>query len=379
MAKNLFYIVEADFARPNACTNRVLNNVKAIISHYDWHVTIIGYGDVPEIHGDTSFKNVKIGKTFLVKLFYFVFRGVLVTKLLKKQSEKADVLIYYGSSSRFLFPLLQYARRNKIKIMADVVEWYDYSHLPLGRFGLVAFDIHLGMTKFIPRCDGAIVISTFLESYFTSKNLKTIRIPVLIDTRSTFYREDHVDSFDKKQLHLIYAGIPGRKDYVLNVIKAVEQLAKSGVSIQFHLLGPSKSDLGFYPKDIFSDAIVFHGKILQHLVPKYLEQADFSILLRPNKRYSQAGFPTKFVESLNAGLPVIANLTSDLNFYLNDGYNGIVVNAISVDALTEKIKGILLMDKNELLMMKKNARKTAIDQFDYRIYSGILQNFLTNI
>jgi glycosyltransferase involved in cell wall biosynthesis len=379
MAKNLFYIVEADFARPNASTNRVLNNVKAIISHHGWHVTIIGYGDVPEMHSDTTIKNVKRGRGVVMKLFYFVFRGVLVTKLLKKQSEKADVLIYYGSSSRFLFPLLQYARRNKIKIMADVVEWYDYSHLPLGQFGLAALDIHLGMTKFIPRCDGAIVISTFLKNYFASKNLKTIRIPVLIDTRSTFFREVHVESFDKKQLHLIYAGTPGKKDNVLNVIQTVEQLAKSGVSIQFHLLGSSKSDLGFYPKDIFSDAIVFHGKILQHLVPKYLEQADFSILLRPNKRYSQAGFPTKFVESLNAGLPVIANLTSDLGLYLKDGYNGFIVNTVSADTLTEKIKGILLMDKNELLMMKKNARQTAIDQFDYRIYSGMLQDFLTNI
>lgn len=376
MIRNLFYIVEADFARPNACTNRVLNNIKAITSLHDWDVTIIGYGDVLEMtENNLKIRNVKRGKGFLVKLFYYVFRGILVKKLVKKGTKKIDLLIYYGCSSRFLIPLLQYARKNKTKIVVDVAEWYNYSHLPMGRFGLSALDVHHGMTKLIPKCDGAIVISSFLQDFYTIKNLKIIKVPVLIDTRNIGVEKISVKPFDENYFHLIYAGSPGKKDLVMNIIEAVEQLYANGLAILLHILGPTQKELELKTNRLFSDAIVFHGKISQQNVSEYLKQADFSVLLRPNERYAQAGFPTKFVESLNAGLPVIANNTSDLALYLKDGYNGFVVPDYSVDALIGVLKVIISIDKVKLGIMKINARQTAVENFDYHIYSNQFHEF----
>ncbi len=43
-----------------------------------------------------------------------------------------------------------------------------------------------------------------------------------------------------------------------------------------------------------------------------------------------AGFPTKFVESLGAGCPVITNYTSDLDLYLKNGFNGFVVKDLNM-------------------------------------------------
>ena len=42
-----------------------------------------------------------------------------------------------------------------------------------------------------------------------------------------------------------------------------------------------------------------------------------------------AGFPTKVVESLALGTPVITNLTSDLGFCVFDGRNGVILDARS--------------------------------------------------
>jgi len=99
-------------------------------------------------------------------------------------------------------------------------------------------------------------------------------------------------------------------------------------------------------------------------------------LLRPLLRYAQAGFPTKFVESLNAGLPVIANLTSDLNLYLKDGYNGFVLNNYSVDELVSKIRFIMSLPKSSFNQLRINSKRTAVENFDYRLYTKKFDAFL---
>ena len=57
------------------------------------------------------------------------------------------------------------------------------------------------------------------------------------------------------------------------------------------------------------------GMLAHGDVQRLVGSTDFSILVRQPCRTSQAGFPTKFVESFACGTPVIANLTSD--FFLH--------------------------------------------------------------
>lgn len=377
----IYYVVEQDFSKGNAITNRVLNNVKAITNKDDCKVTIIGYGDVSEIIQDGYIiKNVKRGNGLIQKLFFYVLRGFFVIQLLRKESPQPQAVVFFGFSPRFLVPLLSYVRSNKIKIIIDIVEWFKPSHLPLGRFGPFALDLYFGMKYFIPKCDGVIAISTFLQNYYASRNLKTIRIPVLVDTtKNDDSQLFNIEPFDKKYLNLIYAGFPGEKDLIFNLICAVEKLYSDGVDIRLHLLGPTRDELERKSKRRFAAAIVCHGKVLQNVVPGYLKQADFSILIRPDERYAHAGFPTKFVESLNAGLPVIANYTSDLSLYLKDGYNGFVLEDSSIIAITETLKTILAIDKSKLKIMHKNANLTAKSNFDFRLYANDISLFIHQI
>jgi glycosyltransferase involved in cell wall biosynthesis len=77
------------------------------------------------------------------------------------------------------------------------------------------------------------------------------------------------------------------------------------------------------------------GRIPRDGVLKNLEEADFTVLMRsPDQRYAKAGFPTKVVESLSSGTPVICNITSDLGDYIRDGENGIVVDRCSAEAFS---------------------------------------------
>lgn len=376
----IFYVADFDFAKKNASSMRIINNCKALSNKSHFQIKLIGCSEKSDYFEDKfPVSSVKPG-IFIMRYLKILFKGFLFVNKLKKQNKnhQIDCIIYYGTSSLILIPLHFFCKKNSIKLIIDVVEWYNYAHLPYGKYGPFALDVHLAITKLIPKCNGAVVISTYLEHYFERKKLRTLRVPPLVDfTDQGSIGKQPGSLLDRKCLNLIYAGFPGKKDMISVMVDAVRLLNTEGFLIKLHILGPTKAELCKLLSSQPPDNIVCHGKIDQKLIAQYLHQADFSLFIRPNERYSQAGFPTKFVESMSAGLPVITNLTSDLNLYLKDGYNGFVLKDCSPQAIVDKIKEILKIEKKHLEDMKVNAKKVAIENFDYNLFSDSLSNFLT--
>lgn len=372
--KKIYYISEEDFSRPTAGVMRIINNCKSISYSGESEIKIIGYSN----ESRSKFENFEIlnvprGNNIIKKLFFYILRGVYIIRLLK-ELETPDIIIFYGYYARILFPLMKFSQRNNIKLIVDVVEWWDNRSFFLGKYNPQVLDINIALTKLIPKCDAVIAISSYLENYYISKGVKTIRIPVLIDTSIKNVYENYL--FDSKYLNLIYAGIPGKKDKIQYLIKIIESIEIDGIPIKIHLLGPTKEDLNFnYKKNV----VTLYGKVRQDKVYSYLKQADFSLLLRPNQRSSNAGFPTKFVESLNAGTPVISNLTSDLSLYLKNNFNGLIIKSLKEDEIKSVILKSIELKKNGLLEMKNNAHKTAESFFDFKNYTSKFVEFLDEI
>lgn len=372
--KKIYYISEQDFTRPTAGAMRVFYNCKSISYSGESDIKIIGYSNKSRSKIENfEIINVPRGNSLIKKLFFYILRGVYIIRLLKEM-ETPDIIIFYGYYSRILFLLMIFSKRNNIKLVVDVAEWPDYNHFFLGIFNPQVLDIHIALTKLIPKCNAVIAISSYLENYYASKGVKTIRIPVLID--SDVFQENEICYFDSNDLNLIYAGSPGKKDYISVIIKAIESFADIDIKIKIHLLGPSKND---FKVDFLDDRVVYHGKVNQKQVINYLKQADFSILLRPDKKYSNAGFPTKFVESLNAGTPVISNLTSDLSLYLHDCYNGIIIKSINKHDIIDAIQKSIVLKKNGAInQLKINARRSS-SIFHFENYSELFRNFFNEI
>ena len=110
-----------------------------------------------------------------------------------------------------------------------------------------------------------------------------------------------------------------------------------------------------------------------------LRQTDFSVLLREPRRFAQAGFPTKFCESLAAGTPVIANLTSDLGMYLTDGVEGLVVDDHSTSALVTTLRRAVALTLDERQVMREAARRRAQQSFDFRTSTQQMATFLEDL
>lgn len=278
------------------------------------------------------------------------------------------------------------AKKQKFKLLVDVVEWFDYSNLNYGGFGPLALDVHWAMTRLIPKADGVIAISSFLENYYRMRGVKTLRIPQLVDLEEDKWNFVRPEPFDPAFLNLVYAGSPARKDLIGNAVIGLKRLVRGGAKVKLHLFGPTPEELRVclgrdqaLVEELQGKALHFHGLVSQEAIPALLAKADFSVLLRPDARYAHAGFPTKLTESFAAGVPAIANLTGDIGLYLRDGENGFVLPDWSPEAFEERLKPLLHLSPDRKQSLRESARMEAFRCFDFRNYLNPLTDFIIEV
>lgn len=298
---------------------------------------------------------------------------------LKTLRHKPSAVIVYGAHLGYLMRLIPWCRSAKIPLIVDMVEWYQPSHLSGGAFGPFALASEVSTRLLVPKAGKVITISRFLEKYYTRKECFTLRIPPIFNVKSV----PNVTKVRKsKPLTLAYVGVPHKKDLLNNAIEAVLRLDETGSLIQFVIAGPKVEDIlrmramksrcfQKLPGSIKSLGHITH----QHAMDA-VRQADFTILLRPPLRYSNAGFPSKVVESLLLETPVICNYTSDLQDYINDGVEGLICADYTPEACVIVLKRALKLSNEEIDNMSKSARACAEKYFDYRRYVESIVNFL---
>ncbi len=390
--KNLIAIIgRFQFPTGEAASTRVLTMGK-ILRSLGHTVVYIGKTLDPEkqdsLQGNYDgfdYYNLVNGGRIIDKVRQLLFSGVLSMNLINEKKLTPNIVIYYGTSSAYLLPFLRYRKKYNFKFITDIVEWYDATHVAGGKYGPNAMDVNYSIKKLIPKSDGVIAISSYLKNYYDDHQLPTVRIPILIDRKNPKWNLNQDSSFDPNNLNLVYAGVPGKKDLMNILIEAIEILVDEGHPIVFHMLGPNndqiKNILGekSHLTEKLKENLILYGRVPQNEVPKYVTKADFSVLIRPNKRYAHAGFPTKFVESLASGIPVIANLTSDLNLYLKDGHNGFIIDGFDRDAVVKTLRKVLRLTIHQKKDMKVNAIHEAHQSFDYVKYKETMVAFLNSI
>jgi glycosyltransferase involved in cell wall biosynthesis len=230
----------------------------------------------------------------------------------------------------------------------------------------------------IPKTKNVIAISTLLENYYNKKQCNTVRIPTVIDM------QEYVElSFShNEKLVIAYAGMPAKnKDFILNVLEAMLLLRRNELDrIEFRIFGLTKDQLINSNKyNQLGDSLKCMGKIPYLEVKSEIAKADFTVLLRPGKRYANAGFPTKVGESMACGVPVITNMTSDLNLYVVDEVNGVICDNESPEACAAALRRALQLTSQQKKEMRTAALQTAYKNFDYKVYVRDMREFLENL
>ena len=366
------------------------NSAEASRLHYlaqlfavDNQVTILSRGSAVSdaqngiAHISVSKQNLIGGNIVFRALDYALFLAQ-VRKYLRSSSP-ADAIVVCALPTKVLKFLISYTKRNHILLIHDAVEWYSPEEFKLGKLDSLYRKKELWMRKLLPGNCRIISISRYLQRYFDHIGNKTVYVPSMIDTQLYETAEKNVQG----KIKLVYAGTPLKKDYLSVALKGISLLSAEEISrLEVRIIGISKEQaqqngIGLDIIEKLGSSLVFMGRIPRTQVFEYLKTAHFSILLRPaEQRYAKAGFPTKVPESLSVGTPVICNYSSDLGDFLLDGVNSIQVSACSETAMHDAIVRILKLKPQEIKNLSVNARKLAVEKFDYRLYIPEVRSIL---
>ncbi len=288
-------------------------------------------------------------------------------------------IMYISGGKKVLDLLKKISKREGIPLFYDAVEWYSPSEFKFGKYDLFYKKNNNMITKEIDSSVNVIAISSYLFNYFSSKGIRAIRIPVILDVQNIPCKTTG-DTNDF--INIVYAGSPGKKDKLHVLVNAFERLnAEEARKFRVNIIGITAEQycgmFGSINPNLLKDVIQFKGRISRKEVFAYLNRADFSFLARPaEERYAKAGFPTKVAEGLSFGVPMICNFSSDLDLYLKDEENSIIIDDCTVDSCVEGLLRLALLGQEKIKIMSGSARKTAEQFFDWRNYKDEFMDFL---
>jgi glycosyltransferase involved in cell wall biosynthesis len=378
--KQIFYIGNFELPDKNAAAHRVINNAKAL-RELNYEVIFIG------IHRDLD-KVIKKELFFDFVCYSLPYpNGAIqwIKSLLNinnylgiiNQYNDKHSIILYNMPSLIIYKFMSFVNKNNIKIFSDCTEWNQNSikaNIFLSLFKI--FDSNIRMLYLNKKFDGIISISDYLHKYYNSKTNYSIMIPPLVDLSDKKWRREDgkIESF----IEIVYAGgaFSIKEKYVKDrldvVVCALSKLKEKNFNFVFKVIGCTKEDfLLFYPMYLneisnLNESIIFLGKINHLSAIDIIKNASYSIFLRDENKVTKAGFPTKFVESISAGTPVLTNKNSNVFDYLDNGINGFMINTESLETVVTSLLPALSVNSDKLNEMKSVTSKSQL--FYYKNY-----------
>lgn len=390
--KGIIYIGGFELPDKNAAAHRVLSNGK-LLNLLGYNVSFIGAkknfnSGIPEEltlkSGKFKVWHLNYPSTVIEWLKYLTGISNILKIVTKRYPDHPEAIIAYDYPAIALLRLWKYCRKNNIRLIGDCTEWYIASGSLFFRI-IKNFDTALRMRLIHKKLDGLIVISSYLFSYYKPYVKNLLLLPPLID------KEDSNFSISQNTSNvrtLVYAGSPvygknGIKDRIDKLLLALSQIKKQfDIAVRFLIIGISRDEFvetfgeNSIPGNI-DESIEFRGKVLHNEVLQLINKADYSIFLRDKNRVTMAGFPTKFVESIRCGTPVLTNESSNITDYIINGELGFLLDVSSLQTLADSIFRAISQPQDKIIAMKKSC--LASDLFDFRSYTNNFEVFLNKM
>jgi glycosyltransferase involved in cell wall biosynthesis len=349
----------------NASSHRGVNIAKAFRA-LNYRVVILGntYDSkvlkakkLPFREQDIQLYAIKYPSNFIQWIPHYCFSGRHMLPL--KRNPETKVILYNATIPNVIITLLFFKRRN---IILDNTELFKLTEnvtlIKIIKYVDCLIRERISK-KLIPN---SINISTYLDS---KKSKNSIIIPPLIDKKDSKWQETAQKPIEDNRITLIYAGdIGDSKDNLEEVIQFLGNQKNQNLSL--NIAGITKEAfIAKYGSSILTHSIYsinFFGRVSHEEVIALTKKADYCIFIRPNNLVTKAGFPTKFVESLACGTPVITNLTSDIHDHI------------------EKIKGCIIVKKPYVISpLKRKSKSTSKACQTYAFQNFHYENFISQI
>lgn len=291
-----------------------------------------------------------------------------------------DIIILYELNSIVVEERIRaYCEKHNIRLIIEVTEWMEVENRKEIATRGIVWQKDIQKRYIDKRCGNIIAISEFLYEHYRNQGCNVIRLPPLV---YDFADKDQVfrdrDAVKLRQVKLVFAGTTDFKDYLEPMLKAIRKINNNEIKIIFDVVGPSPDAIESMLEcsSPTQYGINCYGRLSHENTLSIVRKADFSVLMRENKRYAKAGVSTKFVEAMSLAVPSICTAVGGTDAFVTDGVDGVLIKDNSVHEVLDKLMQIVNMDSSKILQMKLNALNTAKQVFSEGQYYNVAKCFL---
>ena len=300
-----------------------------------------------------------------------------IRKLLVKylHPSERNILYIYGSPSLSNIMFILMAKKTGFHVICDIVEDTSISDQKMSIKQLIRFKVDGLLIRPVLRetVDGIVVISTRLENKF--KLLVKNTIPVqLIGISAKSIKETEFPDNDK--FTFVYSGSFGKKDAIELLLKSFSKFHNLNKNTRLVLAGKINEETRNYIKDL--QGIDYVGRVNEKDYNSFLASGNVLVALREGTLYANTGFPFKLGEYLATGRPVLASRISDIENYLMDKRDALLVSPDNEQELI-RIFQYCVDNSNALHSIGMNGREVARKEFNIENNAAKLETLMLKI
>lgn len=389
---NIVFMGGFTYPRGMAGTKRVQNVINALKLYPDISTRVVllrqssRENSLSGVHEGTPYETV-MGDVFrgrlLAALPLLYYKTYMALQRAFRPGQR-NILYFYGPLFFDSVLPLGWAKKLGYKIVFDVVENFGLAKDVSSTFYLYAKSrlTHRICASMGDLASGFLAISSHLVG--RCEELARGRAPV-------HYLPISVDMnlFPEKPfslngtVSLFYAGSFGKKDGLPVLLDAFDLLAARHPNIRFILSGRGHTeDMKEFHARVesspYKGRIEWKGYLGEKEYYSLLNSIDIPCMTRVDLAFAHAGFPFKLGEYLAAGKPVIASRVSDVERFLENRENALLVKAGASDEICEAVEYVM-SNPERAAALGTRGRETAMSFFDFRRQGDSLRSFLDGI
>jgi glycosyltransferase involved in cell wall biosynthesis len=329
--------------------------------------------------GNVIYQNIGSEIGMSLKAIYLLLISILLGFITlwkwKIRGSKNILYVYIGITLENII-FVMFAKLIGYRIIVEYVE--DFRHYAGNLSKGLAFKnkTNVFFERFLPyMTQGIVVISTYLYQKFEKYNkaIPLIHIPISSYVSGNL---NQTPSFHSP-VKIVYSGSFGAKDGLDSLIDAFNIFSKKYSNCELLLCGLTKNT-EMIKKYCENPNIQYIGYIPDEEFDSFLSQADILCMTRNKMLFANAGFPFKLGEYLATGKPVIASKVSDVELYLENLHDAMLVEPERPDQIVDAFM-FLIQNPNKAFEIGRNGLKKCIEHFNPVTNGKKLNDFMLAI
>lgn len=235
------------------------------------------------------------------------------------------------------------------------------------------------------RYSGILAMTHPLVQYFTDIGINPLRVRLIPHTviLDRFKLSPAFDIPFKGRYIFFMGSLIEEKDGVLSCIDAYELVCQQKEDYHLIIAGDGKKQdqdklLTRIKASAVNNKIHYIGRVSSYQIPGLLSNAQLLLACRPSSKRADYGFPTKIVEYLASGKPIVTTVHGDLTKYLVDGENAYLADSSNPASLAAKMLEAL-ENVSKCLEVGTNGRKLAHAKFDPQANTKHIIDFIHDL